>query len=312
MITRAIIAAAVLPLFVPLIAQAQTTTVASKAVPWSRTVGHFGAGHTYDVSVTATQASTGNKTNRALNVTEWASVFGVRKDVIRSETKATTDAALPAPTVTRKIFFLGIQRKGDTLPSGVPLAGTMANLTHQMQVFTATQSFNVGPVPMYVSGDVYADNILRAGGNLDSFGGDMWMRTTAALNLEISVGVGIDNVASFGVSGDTALISSSPYAKTNARWSYARNNCPGAVNEDRLAGSGWLMEDIHALAGKIQLFAEIAWQRWELTIHDYAGYDVTSAVVYDTGAKSWTFAPVGLPFPGYTYPVVSCRTVIPR
>jgi len=310
MITRAIVAAAVLPLLVPLAAQAQTT-VASKPVTWSKTVGHFAAGHTYDVSVTATQASTGNKTYRALNVYEWASVFGVKKDVIRSETKATTDAALAVPTVTRKIYFLGFLRQNDALTT-VPLAGTMANLTKQMQVFTATQSFNVGPVPMYVSGDVYADNILRAGGNLDSFGGDMWMRTTAALNLEISVGVGIDGVASFGVSGDTALISSTPYAKTNARWSYARNNCPGAVNEDRLAGSGWLMDDIHALDGKIQLFAEIAWQRWELTIHDYAGYDVTSQVVYDTGAKSWTFAPVGLPFPGYTYPVVSCRSVIPR
>ena len=84
-----------------------------------------------------------------------------------------------------------------------------------------------------------------------------------------------------------------PYATTDARWSYKRGSCPAAANEDTLVGSGALRELRHVLDGELLLFAEIAWQRWEKTIFSFGGVHSSSELVYSAPEQTLVFPALG-------------------
>ena len=179
MTTKTRIALVILSLLAPVAARAQTTTtIASKPMTYSKTVGDFKAGYNYDMAVTATQASAGNTTVRTTNAAVWASVFDYRRDFIRNEIKATTNASELQPAVTRRIYFLGMLKKNPAWT--LPVAGALDYVTHEQKLATVSRAFTVGPVPMYVSVEVYANSVLRAGGTLTRLGGDFYMRPTSA------------------------------------------------------------------------------------------------------------------------------------
>jgi hypothetical protein len=149
-----------------------------------------------------------------------------------------------------------------------------------------------------------ADAFTTHYGSLDKTGGQLTLVPQARIGTQLDVGVGIDDVASFGVSGSLHLLTARLDAETDAKWTYARVGYGwSCVSEDKLAGHLTLDRSRRALDGKIVLYVEAFWQRAEKTVFDWTG-DSDSSRVYEGVPVALKFPALG-PAPSGTLPLAT-------
>lgn len=141
--------------------------------------------------------------------------------------------------------------------------------------FSASQTYMVGPVPISVSASVSGELGFQLTGGLTTHGIQAEFEPFAGADVAASAGVGISGVASAGVTGELELVRISlPMT--------AELDVSQVVLSRRLTWGLSVDLVFEALAGKLKVYAELLWARYEKTIASWSGTSWTTSL-YDNG-----------------------------
>jgi hypothetical protein len=212
----------------------------------------FGAGYTIS-SYSGTWAP--GVAYASSNTSVYGTAFNNTKTLFEQGISAYTDAAAQSASISDYVYALGFKVAGGTY-SGGDYNGTYYLANYSKQLYSASETFWVGPVPVNVSATINASAGHSIYGHfwVDGIQGNMSPYARAWVTA--SAGVGVSGAGAGIRVSDLSLINVGlPHA---AKARYTDNWASGACQGDFNLGSN-LGLSLATLKGTLQLYATLIW-----------------------------------------------------